>query len=158
MSLLLLLNEAETHSALRPTVQDVALLERTRTVTAGGGEEITFTESTRPSASEVSGLIDQALPAILAHLPEAFSEAYYDRARHLVALYTALLIEGSYFREQLDNGSAALWRDLLTTGLASLRTEIEAVQGTGQWSVVSLPITTVVAQSSPFLGSYDLLP
>jgi hypothetical protein len=158
MSLLLLLNDAEAVSALRPTVQDVALLERTRTVSAGGAEEITFTDSTRPTASEVSSLIDQALPAILAQLPEGFSEAYYDRARHLVALYTAVLIEGSYFREQLDSGSAGLWRELLTAGLTSLRVEIEAVQGTGQWSVTSVPITTVVAQSSPFLGACELLP
>lgn len=156
MSLLVLLNDAEAVAVLRPTVQDVALLERTRTVNAGGGEEITFTESTRPSASEVSGLIDQALPAILAQLPEGFGEAYYDRARHLVALYTALLIEGSYFREQLDNGSAALWRELLNTGLASLRTEIISVQGTSAWAIASIPITTAVAQSS--LADYDLLP
>lgn len=130
MSLLLLLNDAQALEALRPTVQEVALLERTRTIGEGSTEETTFTTTTRPTEAEVSALIDQAVPAILAQLHEdGFGEQFYDRARHLIALYTAILIEGSYFREQLDQGAVALWRDLLTTGLASLNLLIDSDRG-----------------------------
>lgn len=158
MSLLLLLDNPAAVDALRPTVQEVALLERTRTAGGGGGDEITFTDSTRPTASEVDALIDQALQAILIELPEGFGPEFYDRARHMVALYTAILIEGSYFREQLDQGSVALWRDLLNTGMANLRAAVVAVQGTSAWAIASVPMTTVVAQSSVGLTDLDLLP
>jgi hypothetical protein len=154
MSLLLLLDNPAAVDALRPTVQEVALLERTRTASGDGGEELTFTDSTRPTASEVDALIDQALQAILVELPDGFSAEFYDRARHMVALYTAILIEGSYFREQIDQGSAALYRELLRTGMASLRAAITTIQGPR-----SIPVTTVVADSpSSSLLLCDLLP
>lgn len=134
MSLLLLLAQPDVVEQLRPTVQEVALLERTRTVgeSSGGlggdtgpGDLTTFTDDTRPTASEVDALIDQALPALLSQLHEGFAEAYYARARHLVALYTAILIEGSYFRES-GQGTVALWQDLLSSGLTALNALIDA--------------------------------
>lgn len=106
--------------ALRPTVAEVAILERSRTVTGGSGEEPTFTATTRPTATEVGQVIDQALEAILTQLPTTLGTEFYAQTRHMVALYAAILIEGSFFREQLDSGSVDLYRDLLRTGMLSL--------------------------------------
>lgn len=113
-------------NAITPSVDDVAALERTRTVDEGGNEQGTFTPDTRPTDSEVQALIDEAIPQVLAQLRPTFPESYYGQVTHSIALYTAILIEGSFFREQLNEGSVALWRNLFTTTLAGVSSGIEA--------------------------------
>ena len=119
---------------VRPTVTEVSILERTRTVgmTAGGlGGDTTpsditvFGTDTRPTATEVEAIIDQAVSAIIGQMPAEVPVVYYGQIRHFVALYSAILIEGSFFRESLDEGSVELYRDLLSTGIPQLRTSID---------------------------------
>jgi hypothetical protein len=108
-----------------PSVDDVAALSRTRTVEAGGSDPGTFTTDTQPSDQEVSDLIDQAVEVVLSQLPTLFPAGYYPQVRHAAALYAALLIEGSYFREQLNEGSAQLWRQLYDAAITGLQTRYQ---------------------------------
>lgn len=91
---------------IRPTVDDVAALERTRTVTTAGVVHATFDTQTRPTAVQVDQLIDLALETILAQ-PEAVWSL------HNVALLAAIFVETSFFRETLDEGPVSVYRDLL---------------------------------------------
>lgn len=126
---------------IRPETVDVARLDRTRTVGAEasaqgidvtgtlsmGGDEIgDFTGGTRPTADEVDSLIDIAMGAVLNELPNRAPDSYYPRAKSLVALYTVLLIEGSYYREQLSEGQTDTFRNLYNTGILNLRRSVEA--------------------------------
>jgi hypothetical protein len=133
---------------IRPTVEEVAALERTRTVGEMGAELGTFTTETRPTALEVEALVDQAMEAILGQLPVWFGITYYQRTRHAVALYAAILIEGSYFREKLDEGSVELYRELLRTHIGNLRAQIDA-DPVGEGGVVgSRGVDSVVVRST----------
>jgi hypothetical protein len=125
--------------AVTPTVEMVAALERTRTTAGGGGDtfdqgETTFTEDTRPTAAEVEALIEQATPMVLLELPDKFLETHYEAVQHAIALYTALLIEGSYYRTQTAEGAVDLWRTLYTTSLANLQSAID--KDYAQWRLL----------------------
>lgn len=124
---------ADNIEQFRPSPEDIAILENTRTASGGGGELAEFTETTRPNVDQVELLIDQAMGAVLAQLPVAAPTFYYDRIKHAVSLYTATLIEGSFFREELGAGSVDLWRNLYNSSIASLTTAIDAElrQGAG---------------------------
>lgn len=109
---------------IRPTVDDVATLENSRTA-AGGGDDIgEFTADTHPTDGQVDGLIDQAIEAVLMQLPTRFPSTYYDRVKHAVALYTAVLLEGSFFREETGAGSLGVWQSLFTSHITGLVTAI----------------------------------
>jgi hypothetical protein len=105
---------------VRPTVDDVAALERTRTTGAvelGGdeGSEGTFTATTRPTATEVENLIDMATDMILGWTVSPVDLIRYPVIRRAITIQTAVLIEASYFRETArpETGVLALWRGLL---------------------------------------------
>jgi hypothetical protein len=117
--------------AVRPSVDDVANLERTRTFTEPGDELETFTNETRPPDHEIEDLIDQAMPLVLAELPSKYSSSYYDATKHCIALYTAVLIEGSYFREQEQFSSIGTWRDLYDNAVKGLKKTID--EDLAQW-------------------------
>lgn len=94
----------------RPSVAEVANLLRARTKVLGGKELGTFTEDSRPSADEVDGLIDDALDDVLGKVqrPEVPGSAYERRVRGAVKLYAAILVETSYFPEQVKSGQSAV--------------------------------------------------
>ena len=112
-----------TDGDVTPTVHDIALLERTRTVEEGSREALSFTADTRPSVHEVEMIIPQAVDAVIAELPyKTCDPQHYPQIKRAVALMTAILIEGSFFREQVPQGGASLWRtlyDVAMTGLSS---------------------------------------
>lgn len=111
---------------VRPTLEDVAALEQTRTAGGGGGELREFTEDTRPSSDEVENLIDQAVGAVLNDISEPrFSEGHFDGIKHAVALYTAMLIEGGYFREGLDTSGVDLWQRLYNRQILSSQASVQ---------------------------------
>ena len=110
---------------IAPSVEDVAILVRTRTYTEGVLEHADFTDDTHPPADEVQRLIDQATPTVLAQLRPKFPESVYGEIGHLIALYTAVLIEGSFFREQVNESQVALYRDLFTAGVEGVNTTID---------------------------------
>jgi hypothetical protein len=104
-----------------PTLADVAALESTRTIDDTATELGTFTADTRPTDTQVTGLIAQATHDVLASLRPTFPASYYPIVRNAIALYTAILIEGSFYREQLNEGSAQLYRQLFTAEIAGLQ-------------------------------------
>lgn len=112
------MDASELAGGVRPTVTDVANLLRARTQVRGGKEEGTFTSVTRPTSDEVDGMIDDALDDVLGKVKAttAFAElaptteeaeAYERRVRGAVKLYAAVLIEASYFPEQIKTGQSA---------------------------------------------------
>lgn len=102
----------------RPTVMEVAVRLRARTKTRGGKELGTFSDDTRPTASDVEELIDDALDEVLGKvqpidptLPpgtayNAPGSDYERRIRRAVGLYAAVLVELSYFPEQVRSGQS----------------------------------------------------
>ena len=110
---------------VRPTVEEVAALLRTRTFTDGVGELRTFTDKTRPTDEEVDELIDQAVPVVLSQFRPTFPETLYDEVRHAIALYVAVLVEASYFREQLTESQVALYRDLYGLAITGITSQID---------------------------------
>lgn len=151
-----------TVADVSPSVDAVAALERTRTAGDGTDEEPTFGPTTRPTAVEATALILQAAEGLLIQLPPRIHPDYYARVQHLVALYTAILIEGSYFREQLDSGSVDLWMKLLADGLKALQAALgwSVVPGGGEDSqtITSVRIGSVITDRDPFFDTYNLLP
>ena len=120
----------------RPSVDDVAKLLRTRTVAglatglgadSGPADQTTFDATTRPSRNEVQNLIGTSYDAMLGRLAVPLEEGSYDTFRHIVALYTAVLIEVSYFREQNQQNDALLrlWRETIAELLAAIQTKWE---------------------------------
>lgn len=108
-------NTAGENPGGRPTVYEVASLIRARTKVRGGNEAGTFTAQTRPTAGEVEEMIDQALDEIGGKVqpvdqtlepgqPLGPDSDYERRYRRTVAMYAAILIELSYFPEQVKSG------------------------------------------------------
>lgn len=117
---------------IRPSAQMVSDLVRTRIVSEGGGQvppddldfnpPDNFTAYTYPTITQVERLIDQATTYIVAQVPGSIAEDYLPSAKHLSALYTAILVEGSYFREQLTDDQVQLYWELLKSGIRGVQT------------------------------------
>ena len=92
-----------------PTVADVAVLVRSRTVDSAGNVLGTFTEDTRPTAIEVHGLIALAVGVVSTIATVTFDSppAAILQARNLAALYAAVTLESSYFQEQINSDQSA---------------------------------------------------
>jgi len=115
-----------------PTIADVAALERTRMVDDGGTDQATFGPNTRPTDVEVQALIDDSVPVILTQLRPTFPASFNDQVANAVALYAAILVEGSYYREQINSGSVALYRALYEEQIKALQSSIELLVGASQ--------------------------
>jgi hypothetical protein len=86
-----------------PSVADVGAILRARTKDTNGSELGTFSSNTRPTAEGVQQLVATALSDVLVRtgpIPSALE----DYARRVVALGGALLVELSYFPEQIQTG------------------------------------------------------
>lgn len=91
-----------TGPSYRPLVGDVAALIRTRTKPRDGQEYLgTFNENTTPTADQVESLISQAVGAVDGTVGPV-SDALEARAGNVAAIYAAMLVELSYFPEQID--------------------------------------------------------
>ena len=103
-------------SDFTPTVADVAAFLRARTKTQGGAEAGTFAPAaaaegskTRPTAEQVASLIDESQVDIVgafgSDIPDAPGDdidLYRKAAARLWALGAALLVELTYFPEQIE--------------------------------------------------------
>lgn len=113
---------------LRPSAQAVADLVRTRLVEEAGhmidggtGTAVdTFTADTYPTLEQAERIIDQACLATIGQIPGSILEGAYQAATHVTALYAAILIEGSYFREQLTDDQIDLYWELLKAGIRGI--------------------------------------
>jgi hypothetical protein len=110
--------------AIAPSADDVAALERSRIVEPGGQDPGTFTDTTHPKKAEVEILIEQAVDYTLNLLPYAVDPRHNETITRAVTLYAATLVEGSYFREQVDEGSVALYREMFEESIASINARV----------------------------------
>jgi hypothetical protein len=155
---------------IRPDVQMVADLVRTRIVTEGGAmvpDDLdfepadSFTANTYPTDAQVERLIDQAAPYIVAQVPGSIAEDYLPSAKHLAALYAAILVEGSYFREQLTDDQVELYRTMLIAGIRGLGATGQASQpGVGAGGAKAGKVDSVMQRSVmtvPLVDQWDLM-
>jgi hypothetical protein len=100
-------NASKLAGGSRPSIAEVASLLRARTKAIGGKEVGTFNTQTRPTADEVDNLIDEGIDEVLGKVkvPEP-GTAYEGRVRGAIALYAAILIELSYFPEQVGSAKS----------------------------------------------------
>lgn len=128
---------ATTPADLRPDVDDVALLLRTRTVggQAQGGlgsdtgpqDLTTFDETTRPKASEVDRIIDTCMGVVTGLLGVPFAqvpEQQYGAFTFAVEVQAAILIEVSFFRESTNQDLLTLWSGWLNDAVAGIKEEV----------------------------------
>lgn len=107
--------------ALEIELADVGALIRTRTKTTAEDPETpeeyvgTFTEYTRPTDEQVEALIVQGIRAVtgrVGSIPELDEDAedtlpdWVDTAKLCAALFTAMLVEQSFFSEQIEQGQS----------------------------------------------------
>jgi hypothetical protein len=114
-----------------PTLREVAARIRARTRDSNGNELGTFTEETRPHADEAQMLISQAAEDVVTETGVDVPERAWSRVRNLIALRTAMLIELSFFPEQIERGQSAYnqLRDLYgTTKAGQLMSVVEFVR------------------------------
>jgi hypothetical protein len=106
----------------RPTVQEVAVLLRARTNSAGV-EVGTFNDSTRPTGNQVEELITMAVEDVAGRIDVPIPARYVDRARRLATLQAATLVEASYFPNELETDSSAFrqYQAMFLTGIEALR-------------------------------------
>lgn len=83
-------------------VADVAALLRARTKDDSGNELGDFTADTRPTDVEVEELIEQAADMVLAVANGDVPSRLYGFGRHVVALRTAMMVELTYWPEQVQ--------------------------------------------------------
>lgn len=94
---------------VRPSISDIATLLRARTTNAVG-ETGAFTSSTKPTADQVDALIGVAYAFVTQRAGEDALTRAPQLARHACALYTAMLVELSYYPEQTDEDGSAYQR------------------------------------------------
>lgn len=96
-------------ATFKPSVAEVAALIRARTKIPGGGEAGTFNENTRPTATEVEAIIDQAVDHVAAAIGgEPCNAQLVQSSTAAASLLAAVIIETSYWPEQAESrGSAA---------------------------------------------------
>lgn len=112
-----------------PTVDDVGALLRARTQDTHDDELGTFTADTRPTAEQAEAIIVQASSAVLArtgklddNLKCGSADDIRTNAKYMITLLAAMLIELSYFPEQVnsDRSPYGQYRDLYNDGMTAL--------------------------------------
>jgi hypothetical protein len=137
---------SEPDQALVPTLADIGALLHARTTIEGGSEAGTFNDDTHPTGAQVQAMIDLATPAMLVQLPEDTPVGLYGTVRLVVALQVAVMLERSYFPEQVAQGSSPVegFEAQLATTMAALLSAAADNQ-VGGTRVYGVPITTPTA-------------
>lgn len=113
----------------KPAVQAVGSLLRSRTKDTNGNELGTFTPATRPTNTQVEDLIVQATGAVESAIGGSeLLAALWPAATAVSVLGTALLIELTYYPEQVTSGRSPYTqlKELYDERLLQLRLQIEA--------------------------------
>lgn len=111
----------------RPELVDIGALLRARTTDTNGAELGTFTGETRPTAAEVDRLVDQAIRDVAGIVGVDPPADTLDIVRGVVALRAAILVERSYFPEQI-RGDQSLYNALRDDYKDQLKMATEAVR------------------------------
>jgi soluble cytochrome b562 len=142
-----------------PTVAQVGALLRARTKDASGNELGTFNEETRPTGEQVAGLIATSVSRMRARFGEELAEDLREDAASLVTLRTAMLVELSFFPEQIqsDRSPYDRYKDLYDEGLKAFIVEVDrlgvdAEAGSLDDRVAGLPVSAFPANDGGLIG------
>lgn len=115
-----------------PTLDRVGGILRARTKDVNGRELGTFTVDTRPTDTEVSELIDQAQSDVISATGADIPESTWGDAAYVTALGAAMLVELSYFPEQVGSNRSVYTqvKTLYDERLGRLIRAVEAAGGT----------------------------
>jgi hypothetical protein len=129
-----------------PTVDNVGAILRTRTKDDMGNELGTFNADTRPTDQQVLDLIGQAYDDVVAVIDDDIPQESYRDARSVIALRAAMLVELSYWPDQVPLGRSpyAQLKELYDEVLPRLQTAVareteEAISGEQQ-STINQPV------------------
>ncbi len=116
-----------------PSVEDVGAILRARTTKSETGEELgTFTDETRPTSTAVVSLIDDATDDVVSAVGGQVPKGLERPARRTATIRAAMLVELTYFQEQLETGQSSYpqLREWYTEQLAVLTGRIDDTTGT----------------------------
>jgi hypothetical protein len=135
-----------------PSPDAVAQLLRARTKDSDGVELGVWTDDTRPTLTEVQGIIDTAVGNLAAAVGTVLQDPCREGATGCAALLAAMMVELSYFPEQVrsDRSAYSEYKTLYDEQLTALRACVEAssggevpgVEGAGHYSVKVIPEVT----------------
>jgi hypothetical protein len=116
-----------------PLVADVGAILRARTKDSNGNELGTFTANTRPTGDQIDELIETAITDIESEVGSV-PDVLQDAARRGAAIGTALLVELSYFPEQIANGRSPYdqLKELYDARFVRLKAQIDEVNSGGE--------------------------
>lgn len=114
-----------------PGVNDIGEAMASRTRDKNGNLLLTFTKETTPTDDQVRGLIRKAVADVQADVGHDVPDNQADYVRNLIVWRTVMLIELSYFPEQIgsDRSSYGRVNDLYKDQLAKVLTSLEAAEG-----------------------------
>lgn len=114
-------------SDFMPDVASVGALLRARTRDTNGAEVGTFTEHTRPTGDQVLSLTRTAAGDLASFVGPDLPIEFHEAARQLAVYRTAMLIELSFFPDQVALGRSPYPQisDLYENGLKGLRVALE---------------------------------
>lgn len=117
-----LLNSNDEDPAFLPTIKQVGSLLHARTKNRFGVEVGTFTADTRPTHTEVEHIIWTALQNVNAALNGDVPDEWIQEASEIVALKAAMLVELSFFAEQVSTGRSPYdrYKELYDQKIAAL--------------------------------------
>lgn len=140
----------------KPTPDEVAaqLLARTRAPGSipsafDDDEAGTFTDQTRPTATQVQSLIDSAYDLTLPRLG-IVPAALEDMARAIITLRAAAIVERTFWSESASQGEGTVYADLMKEYEAAL-TDYDKVFGGGVDT--SLRVVSVLMQNAVSIDS-----
>ncbi len=116
---------------ITPDITKVSALLRTRTKDDVGGEAGEFSEATRPTDTQVIALLEDAANLVTGKIgtTEPCTDALATDAAHVIHLRTALMIEISYFPEQI-NSNRSPYEQIKALYDTDLKDLIEAIAET----------------------------
>lgn len=128
-----------------PTPDQVAQLLRARTKDSTGRELGAWTDDTRPTLTEVEGIIEQAVAQLAATVSSSIPDTCKNGASSTAALLAAMLVELSYFPEQVrtDRSAYVEYKNLYDENVLALRKCVDtggATAGGEGFTYHSLPI------------------
>lgn len=162
MTLLALLNLAEA-ADYTPSIADIGTIMRARTKDTSGDELGTFTDATRPTGDDVAVLIDQAVDEVwgqLGHAPvvtpldEATLARFFPRVRRATALYAAMLVEASFWPEQINDDQSPFeaYRTLYEKAMEGLVASVTTDPGDRQ-GIASIGVASPTSTEFDALGA-----
>jgi hypothetical protein len=154
MTLLLLLSQTDPEDVPGlpwvAGVADVGRLLRARTRDSNNNEVGTFNSDTRPTGTQVEDTIGLAAWDVAARVGNDPGADFYPMLRSVVSFRAALLVELSYFPEQVDNGQSPYPQllELYEKTLDELTSTLKDNSATGA-RAYTVPVR------SPTMAAYD---